>query len=118
MAVSVATREIPNEVTIGFSTLDCVNKVLSMYPDKKVMFMDAPVGLDVDGNRIEAKSLKSSFQANSICPAPTLDDLTNDIREILDEFFEYVGDKVVYLYMIVINYSAEVPYAKVRASYL
>ncbi len=117
MAINVATREIPNEVTIDFSSLDCMNKILSMYPDRKILFMDAPAALDVDGERIEAQTVKSSFQANSVCASPTLDDLTHDIREILDEFFDYIGDKVVYLYMIVINYSAEVPYAKVRASF-
>lgn len=111
--IKTTTLNVPNEVEVICGDAHTINFILDLYPNKNIKFMSVPVGHDVNGTLIEAMSLKSKY-----CPTelPNVDDstvsqLSDHVKSVLDEVFEFIGDKEVYLYCVVLGLQG----SKVRA---
>ena len=104
--IKVISKQVANEIELSCGDVTSINFILSLYPNRNLKFMSGPVGLDKNGNPIEAMSLKSQYKPIELplVDERNINELSSDVKSVLDEFFEFIGeDKEVYLYAVILS---------------
>lgn len=98
------TKPVIDEIKLICDDVTTINFILSLYPNRNLKFMSGPLEFDHNRKSIEATSVNSRYKPLDIQMADDIYELSNDVKSVLDEFFEIIGDdKEVYLYAVVIS---------------
>lgn len=105
--IKVKYEQVASEIQLSCGDATSINFILSLYPSQNLKFMGSPVGLDKNGNSIEVMSLKSRYKPIELpllVDERNINELSRDVKTVLDEFFEFIGDdKEVYLYAVILS---------------
>ncbi len=123
MNINIANREVANQITILFD-IPMINQITRLVPNHGLYFINGPVGLTVDDNSIEAKTISLNYRCKPLDKCILGNGFDSQTNE--KSFFTYLEDDIVavirhlstlpkpiYLYSIIFN-NAE---TKVRGSF-
>ena len=103
--IKTITTPTPDQLQLLFNDATTINFILELYPNKQLKFMNGPVAYDTTGNVIEARSWKSDYRLHNmpVVEENSLSLVSSSVKAVLDEFFDFTGDREIYLFGIIIS---------------